>query len=83
MVDTIPDKTTLCRFRNKLIERKLDKMLFKEINKQLEQLGLKVEKANAAVIDATIIESAARPKRTIEIAVDREEETNRRKQNIS
>ena len=76
LADTIPDETTLCRFRNKLIERKLDKMLFKEINKQLEQLGLKVEKANAAVIDATIIESAARPKRTIEIAVDREEETN-------
>ena len=75
LAGSIPDETTLCRFRNKLIARKLDKMLFKEINKQLEALGLKVEKADAAVIDATIIESAARPRRTIEMATDREEDT--------
>lgn len=74
LTDSIPDETTLCRFRNKLAERKLDKLLFKEINKQLEELGLKIEKADAAVIDATIVESAARPRRTIEIATDREEE---------
>jgi IS5 family transposase len=82
LADTIPDETTLCRFRNKLAERKLDKMLFKEINKQLEELGLKVEKADAAVIDATIIESAARPRRTIEIAIDREEDIDQRNEAI-
>jgi len=74
LAQDIPDETTLCRFRNKLTERKLDKMLFKEINKQLEQLGLKVEKAQAAVIDATIVESAARPRKVIEVVVDREED---------
>ena len=49
-------------------------MLFQEINRQLELLGLKVKKAMGAVVDATIIQSAARPKRTIETpACDREE----------
>jgi IS5 family transposase len=71
--DDIPDSTTLCRFRNILIEKGLDKKLFNEINLQLEQLGLKLEKANGAVIDATIIESAARPRKTLNIENDREE----------
>jgi len=71
--DDIPDETTLCRFRNKLIEKGLDKKLFKEVNFQLERLGLKLEKANGAVVDATIIESAARPRKTINIEEDREE----------
>ncbi len=70
----IPDETTLCRFRNKLADRGLDKKLLSEINMQLELLGLKLEKATAAVIDATIIESASRPRRTLEISEDREEQ---------
>jgi IS5 family transposase len=40
----------------------------------LEKLGLKLEKANGAVIDATIIESASRPRRTMNIENDRAEE---------
>lgn len=72
--DDIPDASTIGRFRNKLIEKNLDKKLFKEINQQLEKLGLKLQKANGAVIDATIIESASRPRRTINIENDREEE---------
>jgi transposase, IS5 family len=71
--DDIPDSTTLCRFRNILIAKGLDKYLFNEINFQLEQLGLKLEKAKGAVIDATVIESAARPRKTINIENDREE----------
>jgi len=71
--DDIPDASTVCRFRNKLIEKNLDKKLFKEINYQLERLGLKLEKANGAVVDATIIESAARPRKTVNIEEDREE----------
>ncbi|MCK5176729.1 MAG: IS5 family transposase, partial [Candidatus Aenigmarchaeota archaeon] len=71
--DEIPDASTICRFRNKLIEKNLDKKLLTEINRQLEQAGLKLEKAHGAVVDATIIESAARPKRTITIENDREE----------
>jgi IS5 family transposase len=72
--EAIPDETTLCRFRNKLIAKNLDKKLFMEINKELERLGLKVEKAEAAVIDATIVSSVARPRKIIEMSIDREEE---------
>lgn len=59
--DNIPDETTLCRFRNQLVEKKIDTLLFTEINYQLEQKGLKVKAAHGAVIDASVIESAARP----------------------
>jgi IS5 family transposase len=72
--DAIPDETTLCRFRNKLISRGLDSKLFMAVNSELERLGLKVEKAEAAVVDATIISSAARPGKVIEMSLDREEE---------
>lgn len=66
MSEDTPDETTLCRFRNKLIERKLHESLFKEVNRQLEEQGIKVKKAEAALVDATIIASSARPKDTIE-----------------
>lgn len=68
-----PDATTICRFRNKLIEKNLDEKLFSEINNQLETAGLKLKKANGAVIDASIIESAARPRKVVNIENDREE----------
>ena len=71
--DKIPDASTICRFRNKLMEKNLDTKPFHEINQQLEKLSLKLQKANGAVIDATIIESASRPRRTINIEKDREE----------
>ena len=67
MVNETPDETTLCRFRNKLIERNLHESLFREINKQLEEHGIKVRKAEAALVDATIISSAARPRQTIDV----------------
>jgi len=75
--DNVPDETTICRFRNKLIERDLIDLILTEVNNQLQMNNLKVKKANLAVIDATLIESNARPNRTktIEenIATDREE----------
>lgn len=71
--DEIPASSTFGRFRNKLIDRNLDERLFREINNQLEKLGLKLEKAQCAIIDATIVESANRPKRTITLENDREE----------
>jgi len=72
--DDIPDETTLCRFRNRLIKKRLDKKLFLEINTQLENLGLKVKNSSGAILDATLIESASRPKRQLEIQEDRKEE---------
>ena len=71
-----PDASTLCRFRNKLIEKKLLEKLFREINRQLESYGVTIEESRGAVIDATVIQSAAKPRRTIEsqpIAEDRKE----------
>ena len=73
LADELPNASTFCRFRNKLIERNLDERLFKEINFQIEKLGLKLEKAQCAIVDATLIESASRPRRTIVIENDREE----------
>lgn len=71
--DDVPDETTLCRFRNLLVERKLDQKLFSEINRQLEKIGLKVKECKGAVVDATIIESASRPNSVINsIPNDRE-----------
>jgi IS5 family transposase len=76
--DKVPDHSTICRFRNKLIEKNLIDKILIEVNNQLSENNLKVKKANLAVIDATLIESNARPNRTkiIEenIANDREEE---------
>jgi IS5 family transposase len=71
-----PDETTICRFRNKLVKLGLDSELFEEINRQIELQGLKVEKATGAIIDASVIESAAKPNRCIEVAIDRSEEDN-------
>ena len=73
LYDDIPDETTLCWFRNRLVIRRLDKKLFKEINTQLEKLGLKVMNSSGAILDATLIESASRPTRQIEVQEDRKE----------
>ena len=63
-----PDHSTLCRFRNILIDQGLDKVLFEEINEQLESMNIKVKQAECAILDATIIESSARPKKTLVVS---------------
>lgn len=64
--DHLPDETTFCRFRNKLIKQDKLEALFNEINAQLEAMGLKVKSADTAIVDATIIKSNARPNKTLE-----------------
>lgn len=79
IADNIPDETTICRFRNKLIEQNLLEKLLNEINSQLANLGLKLQKANMAILDATLIQSNARPKNKIleeEMPQDRNEDEN-------
>ena len=56
-----PDASTICRFRNRLVAAKLDQILLRSINSQLEHRGLKVQGSRGAILDATIIPSAARP----------------------
>lgn len=68
--DKFPDETTFCRFRNKLIDKNKLEKLFNEVNRQLEQHGLKVKNANVAIVDATIISSNARPRKVIDATED-------------
>lgn len=62
----LPDETTLCRFRNKLVQSGKLPLLLREVNRQLEAHGLKLKSATTAIVDATLIESAARPRKEIE-----------------
>lgn len=63
----LPDYSTICRFRNRMVAARLDDKLLAEINRQLADRGLKVNEARGAIIDATIVESAARPNRMIDV----------------
>ena len=72
--ESVPDHSTICRFRNALIEKKLLKPLLDEVNKQMEKQGKLVKKGVA--IDASIISSAARPRKQVDVEAvvrDREE----------
>ncbi len=59
MIERSPARTTICRFRRMLGLRGLDAALLSEVNRQLQERGLKVGNAPVAVVDATIVESAA------------------------
>ena len=63
----LPDHSTICRFRNAILELGLYEKLFEEINRQLESKGLLVRESNGAIVDATIIESSRRPRKVMEI----------------
>jgi len=71
----VPDHSTLCRFRNILIDQGLNKVPFEEINEQLESMNIKVKQAECAILDATIIESSARPKKTLVVPEKARQET--------
>ena len=55
---SIPDYSTLCRYRNWLAQDDTLSELLELINRQLTENGLNIEKASAAVVDATIIQTA-------------------------
>lgn len=76
LIDQFPDDTTLCRFRNRLIALGKSQKLFNHINHQLEHHGLSIHNAQGAVIDATLIETAARPNKYLDenIPQDRQED---------
>ncbi len=58
LTDAVPDHSTISRFRKKITERGLARMLFAEVNRQLEAKGMLVKRGT--LIDATIIEAQAR-----------------------
>ena len=60
LTDAVPDHSTICRFRNLLLERGLLEKLFAELDRQMEKAGVILKRGT--MLDATVIEtSAARP----------------------
>jgi IS5 family transposase len=57
--ETVPDHTTLNRFRSLLVEAGLLEKLFGELDHQLDKAGLILRRGT--MLDATVIETAARP----------------------
>ena len=54
--DEVPDHTTLCRFRNRLVSTRRLERLFDELDRQLEAAGLVLKQGT--MLDATLIEAA-------------------------
>jgi IS5 family transposase len=60
LTDAVPDHSTICRFRNLLVDRALLEKLFAELDRQLEKAGVILKRGT--MLDATVIETeAARP----------------------
>jgi IS5 family transposase len=57
--DSIPDETTICRYRELFASLELDKKLFYEFNKQLTELNFIIGKGT--IVDATIKQAQAKP----------------------
>jgi transposase, IS5 family len=57
--DTAPDHTTLCRFRQRLVEEGLADKLFGEFEHQLQARGLILKRGT--MIDASLVETPHRP----------------------
>ena len=71
MEDTVPDSTTVCRFRNVLVEADLYDTLLDEFNRQLEVKGVIVK--HGAIVDASITNTPRRPRgcKSYEVVEDR------------
>lgn len=59
--DEVPDHTTLCRFRNRLVRERLLERLFAELDGQLEAAGVILKQGT--MLDATLIETQAAGRR--------------------
>ena len=59
MEDIVPDSTTVCHFRNILVEADLYDTLLAEFNRQLEAKGIIVKRG--AIIDASITKYSPLP----------------------
>jgi len=70
----VPDETTHCRFRNALVTGGVYDDLLAEVCRQIEVHGLKLKEGEAVIVDATLVESAARPRTHIEAPQDRAED---------
>lgn len=67
--EEVPDHTTLCRFRNRLVRDRLLERLFAELDDQLEGAGVVLKQGT--MLDATLIETQAAGRRAPgEVRVD-------------
>jgi IS5 family transposase len=77
--DEVPDHTTLCRFRNRLVAARLLEKLFDELDRQLEAAGVVLKQGT--MLDATLLETqaASKPPKGETSAVDPEARLTARK----
>lgn len=57
LTDAVPDHSTICRFRNLLVEQGVLEKLFAELDRQLDKAGLILRRGT--MLDATVIETTA------------------------
>ncbi len=69
----VPDETTICRFRNGLVALGILEKVNEMILMQLEHAGVLVREG--AIVDASIIESACRPRKVTEVMPEDRNET--------
>ena len=54
---SVPDESTICRFRNSLLKNRLYDKLFDSVNKQLESKNLIAKTGKSVLVDASLIKS--------------------------
>lgn len=55
--DSVPDESTICRFRNSLLKNRLYDKLFDSVNRQLESKNLIAKTGKSVLVDASLIKS--------------------------
>ena len=68
----IPDETTICKFRGRLVKLGVFDALLDEVNRQLETHNIKVKAAGEAIVDATLIAANARPRKVMDASTETE-----------
>jgi IS5 family transposase len=75
ITDSVPDHSTINRFRNELCRLRVYDKLLEELNNQLSSKGFKISGRKEKVIDVTVVKSSRRPRKVIkgEVVSDRKE----------
>jgi len=71
--DTVPDDSTLVRFRDRLRQHQLLDLLFEDIEAQLTERGVAVKEGAIKIVDASLVRAAVRPPRKDRETGEREE----------
>ena len=64
----VPDHSTICRWRGRFSEKGIYEKLFHEINTQLQKHSISIHAG--AIVDATLVESHARPRKKVIIETE-------------